>query len=388
MTTTLRIGFLYYFHDRDWMGGKNYFSSLFSAVHRVAAHDVELVLFKGHKTQTSLAQDFPFLQVVNTPLLDRHHPLWLLRQLMRLPSKRRWDPVFGRLLQQQRIHVLSHAHPLLAKNAAVKSLAWLPDFQFFRLPEQWQAQELKGVQEIYAHSCRTSDALLVSSHAARADLQSFAPWCDKPQHVLHFVSSPVDIARLPTLQTLRARYDVPAHYFHLPNQFWTHKNHQLVIEALGALKARGREVTVVCTGNTDDPRQPAHFERLMARRDALNLQSNFRVLGMVPYADMQGLMLHAHAVINPSRFEGWSTSVEEAKSMGQQLLLSDLPVHREQAPAGARYFGVDDVPALTEALMFAQDQPAGQGRHAAPQADYEKRLRDFGDAYLQIVRNL
>ena len=68
----------------------------------------------------------------------------------------------------------------------------------------------------------------------------------------------------------------------------------------------------------------------------------FRPLGVVPYRDMLGLMRHAVAVINPSLFEGWSTSVEEAKSMGKAVVLSDIPVHREQAPGRGLFFDPRD----------------------------------------------
>jgi glycosyltransferase involved in cell wall biosynthesis len=35
-------------------------------------------------------------------------------------------------------------------------------------------------------------------------------------------------------------------------------------------------------------------------------------------------------VIQPSLFEGWSTVVEDAKAIGRPLIVSDLPVHKEQ----------------------------------------------------------
>lgn len=46
--------------------------------------------------------------------------------------------------------------------------------------------------------------------------------------------------------------------------------------------------------------------------------------------------------INPSFFEGWSTTVEEAKYRGKPILLSDLKVHREQAPAKSVFFDPND----------------------------------------------
>jgi glycosyltransferase involved in cell wall biosynthesis len=385
---TLRIGFIYHFDDRAWQGGKNYFASLFNAVHAVAGNAVELVLLTGHRTQTTLGAEFPFLQVVRTPLLDRRHPLWLLRQLGRMPSSRRDDPLFGRLLQRLRIDLLSHSEPLRAHGSGVKTLGWLPDFQFMHLPELWSPPELERVRRGCENVCRGSDALVLSSHSALADLRRFAPWFDKPAHVLHFVSAPAEAEGLRSAVSLCAQHGLPQVYFHLPNQFWSHKNHGVVVEALALLNAEGSDATVVCTGNTTDLRRSGYFAELMERCRAVGVEDRFRVLGMVPYRDMQALMLQAHAVINPSRFEGWSTAVEEARTMGKQLLLSDIAVHREQAPPGAIYFGVDDPTELAAAMRATLARPRIRTPPPDLQHSYATRLREFGAGYLQIARAL
>ena len=63
-------------------------------------------------------------------------------------------------------------------------------------------------------------------------------------------------------ETVIREYRLPPHFFYLPNQFWKHKNHMLVIEALGLLKRQGSEVVVVATGNPLDPRHPEYFGQL------------------------------------------------------------------------------------------------------------------------------
>ena len=62
------------------------------------------------------------------------------------------------------------------------------------------------------------------------------------------------------------------------------------------------------------------------------LNNNYRYLGVVPYKDVMSLMFHSVAIINPSKFEGWSSSVEQAKSMGKKIILSNINVHKEQNP--------------------------------------------------------
>ena len=51
-------------------------------------------------------------------------------------------------------------------------------------------------------------------------------------------------------------------------------------------------------------------------------------------------------------FEGWSSSVEEAKILGTQLILSEIKLHREQAPQ-AKFFDPDSASDLAEALTNA-----------------------------------
>jgi glycosyltransferase involved in cell wall biosynthesis len=138
---------------------------------------------------------------------------------------------------------------------------------------------------------------------------------------------------------------------------------------------------------TVDLRRPNHFTELMQHCRSRDVQDRFRVLGMVPYRDVQSLMQHAHAVINPSRFEGWSTAVEEARTMGKQLLLSDIPVHREQAPAGTLFFGVDDPAELAGAMHATLARASIQAAPADLQRSFATRLCEFGQAYLQIARN-
>ena len=82
-------------------------------------------------------------------------------------------------------------------------------------------------------------------------------------------------------------------------------------------------------------------------------QRHFHLLGQVDHGLVQALTIGANALLNPSRFEGWSTTVEEAKAVGTPTLLSDLPVHREQVP-DARFFGIDDAATLADTVEAAE----------------------------------
>jgi glycosyltransferase involved in cell wall biosynthesis len=159
---------------------------------------------------------------------------------------------------------------------------------------------------------------------------------------------------------MRETYHLPERFFFLPNQFWRHKNHALVIDALARLKAEGAlgpdAPPVILTGLARDPRNPGYFDWLTARVQEAGVESHFRYLGLIPYDHVLSLGAACDALINPSRFEGWSTPIEEAKAFAAPLMLSDIPIHGEQAPA-ARFFDPDSPQALAEAMLDALRRP-------------------------------
>jgi hypothetical protein len=99
-------------------------------------------------------------------------------------------------------------------------------------------------------------------------------------------------------------------------------------------------------------------------------------------------MRQSLAVIQPSLFEGWSTVVEEVKSLGKTILLSDLPVHREQNPPSAEYFNPMDAVSLAEKMIFLYATRAPGPELELEQSarqNFTSRLRHFGETFLEIV---
>jgi glycosyltransferase involved in cell wall biosynthesis len=126
----------------------------------------------------------------------------------------------------------------------------------------------------------------------------------------------------------------------------------------------------------------------MARSKELGVKDNFRALGIVTLNELQSLMVNAVALINASNFEGWSTTVEESKSLGLPIILSDIPVHIEQSPKLGRYFKAGSAEDLADVLCEAlQEHDPASARLAREMAAAELplRIREYAKAYEQIV---
>jgi hypothetical protein len=77
--------------------------------------------------------------------------------------------------------------------------------------------------------------------------------------------------------------------------------------------------------------------------------------------------------------------VEEAKTLQRLLLLSDIPVHREQAPQFGKFFHPDDVEKLAELLLETQEAETFPIVERNIQNDYIRRLVKFGQEYLNTI---
>ena len=379
----IRVGFV--LPPGHWLGGKNYLRNLFAAIRAVPDNAVTPVIFTGKQGAASIP-DFSGIEVVASSMIDRQTPAWLARKVtMKSISQ---DLPLQRLLQRHKISVLSHSFHL-GRQDKIKSIGWIPDFQHIHLPEFFTQEERAHRDREFMSICRQCDTVVVSSESARADLLSFAPEYSHKAELLRFVASPVPLADAASLHELMKLYDFAGPYFLLPNQFWAHKNHRVVIEALHTLKLQKKVVQVLATGSSRDYRNPSFFPSLMQYAADCEVLDCFRVLGEIPFNHLAGLMHHATAFINPSLFEGWSTSVEEAKSMGKQIVLSDIPVHREQAPDRGFFFTPENDNACAEAMVAAfEGFEARQDFVMQEEAlgYFPERQRAFGKAYEAVVK--
>ena len=343
----MKVGFVFIgARDNGWLGGSNYFENLFRAIASLKEPEIELVAFTAQK-DTPVPVGLKSKPIAAS-LAKRNSVPWLLRCTIRTATSRDW--IFESYLRYHDIQVLSHAQDL-GIGSRIATLGWIPDFQHLYLPELFSKEQIEGRDRLHKRLCARCDRVIVSSECARRDLSSFLPQYSAKARVLQFVAAPESTSQPTQLSDLETKYSFNRPFFLLPNGFWAHKNHRVVISALNILKRQGKELLILATGNTENLHNPAFFPALMDYARECDVLSHFRVLGVIPQDDLTTLMHCSIALINPSRFEGWSTSVEESKSLGKRILLSDIPVHREQSPALGIYFNLDDAEELAQRLL-------------------------------------
>ncbi len=381
----IRVGFFLNVTGQIWLGGTSYFRNLLTALADLPEREIQTVLLTGSNSRPELLAELPLADWRCPPSLQRFGARWIARKLLTGLSDS--ERLLERDLLALKIDVLSHSGHL-GPAARIPVLAWIADFQHLRLPQNFSLQQRRARDRHYAGLCRYATSIIVSSHSASKDLAEFFPEAAPRCRVLPFVANVPDPATLQSREALEHKYAFSGRYFFLPNQFWVHKNHRVVVDALSALGHRGAAFTVLASGKPADDRDREHFSRLMGHAEALGVAAHFKVLGLVPYADLMALMWHSIAVINPSRFEGWSTTVEEAKSLGVPAIVSDIDVHREQQPPAGTFFPPDDAEALAELMRRAWEADSSEAkRRLAEEARRQLpgRRNEFARRYQSYV---
>ena len=230
------------------------------------------------------------------------------------------------------------------------TMRWIPDFQHRHLPELFSTQEIAARDASINALANSSGTVVFSSKVAANDFQRFFPGHRAIPRVWHFFS-PIQLAPSAPPSRLHEEHRIPEKYLYLPNQFWAHKNHITVLKSLVTLRDQYRIIVpLVCSGAQSDRRNSSHFADLLEFVREHKLADQVWFLGLVPRAEQIDVFRRAAAVVQPSLFEGWSTVVEDTRAIGRPIFLSDIPVHREQAPPNGSFFSPESHEALAALL--------------------------------------
>ena len=265
-------------------------------------------------------------------------------------------------------------------------VSWLYDFQHLELPSYFSKEDIADRNKLFEEAVRISSLIVLSSRHAQSVCHQIYPDFIGKTRVLSFVPSLPESSLEIDSSYVKSKYNLPNIFFYLPNQFWLHKNHECVVDALALAAVQGHKLTVVCTGSTNDSRDEAHFARLLAKVAAKGLRDQFVILGMVPRADVVSLMKECHSIIQPSFYEGWSTSVEEAKLLDHSIIISDIPVHIEQNPSCGKFFSPFDPQQLAD-IMVAQSLSNAANTIAVKATD-ASAIHKFGVNFRRLLQDL
>jgi glycosyltransferase involved in cell wall biosynthesis len=262
-----------------------------------------------------------------------------------------------------------------------------PEFPEVSANGEWERREY-----LFRNGTRHATLLLADSEVGKEDILNFygsyGATSDRVK-VLPFLPAcylGVDISESER-QRLRRAYRLPERYLFYPAQFWPHKNHARIVQALGLLKQEHNlKIPVVFCGSYTGEIRERTFREVMSLSSQLGLEKQIHYLGYVPDEDMSGIYAEAVALIMPTFFGPTNIPVLEAWAFGCPVLTSDIRGIREQVQHAGILVDPRSVEAIADGIyrLWTDENLArsladlGRQRLANyTPADYRRRLMEI-----------
>lgn len=169
-----------------------------------------------------------------------------------------------------------------------------------------------------------SKAILVDSEVGRSHVvESYATESNKI-FVLPYVA-PSYIYEEKERHDFDIHYKLPNKFYFYPAQFWQHKNHIRLLDALKLSLRQYPDMSLVFSGG-----KLYEYEKVLQYCRDNQLSDNVHFVGYVPYSDMRGFYKRARALVMPTFFGPTNIPPLEALICGCPIIVSRIYAMPEQ----------------------------------------------------------
>lgn len=213
--------------------------------------------------------------------------------------------------------------------------------RFAEVSCEYEAREI-----LFRHQCETAEIILADSDVGKKQIiESYGEVreeLEKHVEILPFIP-PDYIYNINAITHFP--YELFDKYIFYPAQFWTHKNHNNLIEALAKLKTKGLEINLILVGSEQNNRKCV--EELIREK---GLESNVKILGYVTNEEMVYLYQHARALVMPTYFGPTNIPQLEAFELGCPVATSGIYGIPNQVGDAALLFHPDSVEEIADCI--------------------------------------
>jgi glycosyltransferase involved in cell wall biosynthesis len=264
------------------------------------------------------------------------------------------------------------------------SVMTLVDIQEVFYPQFFTRANLFERAYHYPSSTRAADRVLTISEYSKSTLVEHHGLAPEKVVVAHLCAEPryFDAGRIQTPPDASIPFK---DYLFFPANRWFHKNHDVLLRALGVLKDRNRAANAVFTGFDVDEGYP-----LMRKAAEYGVRDSVHSAGYVSIEQLAYLYTHAEMLVFPSLFEGFGMPPVEAMSAGCPVIVANATCLPEICGDAAEYFAPRDPVALADAICRVRENPLlrqtlvdrgrARARAFSPELMARAHLRAFQEA--------
>ena len=380
----IKVGFIINFDKKNWLGGFNYFTNLFKFLLKNSNRKIEPIIITDNRNKIIKEKEFKNIKYIETNIVSESNFFNRIKNKILLI-------IFGKnfylekFLINNNIKVLSHSGAT-GRNSKIKSFPWIPDFQELNFPDNFSFYSRLLRRINHYNNIINSTKIIVSSNAVRKDLKKISLRGYNKSCVIKHINFVIPKRKIKSINYLKKKYKINNKFFLLPNHYWVHKNHIVVLNALNFIKRKN--FIIVSTGRCHDHRNPQYFNNFKNKINELGLEKYYKILGIVPFEDLCSLIFNSMGVINPSMSEGFPNSADQATLLGKIAILSNIQVHLEERKKNYFYFNSEDYKKLAKILK-------NKSNNAQIKINYEKNylylqkkfINKYQDFILKNIEN-
>lgn len=201
-------------------------------------------------------------------------------------------------------------------------------------------------EKLYRQEVRKAALILVDSELGKAQLvesyQDVEKNLDRKARVLPFIP-PMYIFE--NGEGVKPKTELPQKYIFYPAQFWSHKNHIRLLEAVKLLKEKNIDIQLVLVGSEQN-----NSNTVADSIQKFELEKNVLILGYVSNDEMVYLYKNARALVMPTLFGPTNIPPLEAFCLGCPVATSRIYAIPEQLGDAALLFDPRNVTEIAQCI--------------------------------------
>jgi len=213
-----------------------------------------------------------------------------------------------------------------------------PEFPEVNFNREFETREL-----LYTRSLKKAVAVLTDSEHGKLNI--IKRYGVDPERIYVAPFSPSVNILIDYKIDVKIKYKIEGEYIYYPAQFWAHKNHVYVIDAISILKTQGINLTAVFSGS-----DKGNLDYILKYAEKKSVNDLVKYIGFAPNEEIYSLYKNAVALVMPTYFGPTNIPPLEAFAVGTPVIYSDLSGLRDQVGDAALLCDLKNPESLAEHL--------------------------------------
>lgn len=238
-------------------------------------------------------------------------------------------------------------------------------------------------EQRYKNICKWAKGVLVESNTGKQQVMESYGLDSKKIHVLPLIA-PEYMLTDHSANDFDKRYNLPQKFIFYPAQFWEHKNHKRLIQAIGKLKEELLDIKLVLVGSKKNG-----YESALQMIHSLSLERDVLILGYVPSSDIVGLYRRARALIMPTFFGPSNIPPLEAFAVGCPVGISNVNGIPDNIGNAALYFDPKSVQEISEVikLLWIDDKQCLELSQRGTLMNARWGQKEFNKRFAEVIKD-